>query len=72
MELTRGTSQPERRASTRLPDPPCSHCHSAENVRGVVRTDYVVYFRCSVCGDVWTRTLSEDRWIQELVATHQS
>ena len=42
----------ERRAPNRLATTPCPHC-AGLSVRGVVRTAYVVYFRCHGCAHVW-------------------
>ena len=42
--------RPERRAN-RLVAPPCSAC-GRDRLRAILRTDYVVYFRCDDCGNV--------------------
>jgi len=45
--------QCERRSATaRLLIPPCGQCQRP-TVRVVVRTEYVLYLRCSSCGHVW-------------------
>jgi hypothetical protein len=44
----------ERRAGDRLPTPACPECHRAEDVKAVVRTEMVVYFRCAACPAVWS------------------
>jgi hypothetical protein len=37
----------------RLAVPPCTSCGS-DRTAVVSRTPYVVYLRCSYCGDVWS------------------
>jgi hypothetical protein len=49
-QRTDGSS--DRRTANRLPETPCPHC-AGLRVRGVVRTTYVVYFRCEGCAHVW-------------------
>jgi len=46
------TLRRERR-SDRLTVPPCERCGS-RNTAAACRTDYVVYVRCSDCGEVWS------------------
>ena len=41
------------RRSDRLTVPPCERCGS-RNTAAACRTDYVIYVRCSDCGDVWS------------------
>ena len=53
---------PDRRAPTRSPNPRCRHCQSAEDVHGLIRTHFIIYFRCRACGDLWTRAVPFDRW----------
>jgi hypothetical protein len=40
------------RAPTRLPDPKCPLCGEPDPV-GTLRTEFVVYFRCDNCGEIW-------------------
>jgi hypothetical protein len=42
----------ERRGD-RLIVPPCERCGSRDTA-AACRTDYVVYVRCSDCGEVWS------------------
>jgi hypothetical protein len=42
----------DRRAADRRADPACRICDGAE-VKAVVRTEMVVYFRCYSCNRVW-------------------
>jgi hypothetical protein len=55
MEPVRAGTRPDRRATTRLPNPLCRHCQSTEHVHGLIRAHFVIYFRCRACGDLWTR-----------------
>jgi transposase-like protein len=43
---------PERRSPERPPEPSCPVCQS-EHVQRTVRTDFVVYYRCEDCAEVW-------------------
>jgi transposase-like protein len=43
---------PERRSPERPPEPTCPRCKS-ERVARAVRTDFVVYYRCEDCAEVW-------------------
>jgi uncharacterized Zn finger protein len=43
----------DRRSPNRAADPPCPKCAESQQARAVVRTDYVVYFRCARCGQTW-------------------
>jgi hypothetical protein len=40
------------RAPTRLPDPKCPRYSEPDPV-ATLRTDFVVYFRCEDCGEIW-------------------
>jgi uncharacterized Zn finger protein len=44
---------PERRGPLRPETPPCQRCQTSV-VLCVVRTEMVVYFRCTQCGEVWS------------------
>src|SRR5436190_698552 len=52
----------ELRSPHREPNPPCQHCRSALHVTGVLRTDLVIYFRCSTCGSI--RSLPKPELVQ--------
>ena len=43
----------ERRRANRLETPSCPRCVTLTTVRGVVRTEFVIYFRCDACGQTW-------------------
>jgi hypothetical protein len=63
-------SKPDRRQADRLTVPACAGCPAADSpLVAVVRTDYVVYFRCSACGHVtivqkpeWDKLQRESGW----------
>jgi hypothetical protein len=43
----------ERRTRVRGPEPPCIRCNTlAASV--VLRSPHVLYYRCAVCGEVWS------------------
>jgi hypothetical protein len=44
---------PDRRSPERIAPDPCDKC-GARNVQIVVRTQYVLYARCPVCGHLWS------------------
>ena len=46
-------SLPGERRLKRLTSAPCSTCGSGE-LRALLRTDYVIYFRCEHCLTVWS------------------
>ena len=47
------TDLPFERRGNRLVPAPCSAC-GREELRVMLRTDYVVYFRCEHCSQVWS------------------
>ncbi len=51
--LTASTPPVQDRRGKRLPEPPCPTCGS-EVVHAVIRTDYVVYWRCRACAEIWS------------------
>jgi uncharacterized Zn finger protein len=51
--MTQAVHQHDRR-NKRLTLPPCSQCETAEKIKVVVRTDYVLYLRCHGCGNFWS------------------
>ena len=57
--LPRTDVRPERRAN-RLVAPPCSAC-GRDRLRAILRTDYVVYFRCEHCSEVWSVAKPEEQ-----------
>ena len=50
--LSRTDARLERRGN-RLVPAPCSAC-GRDELRVMLRTDYVVYFRCDHCANVWS------------------
>jgi transposase-like protein len=42
----------ERRSATRLTEPVCPSC-GRSHPAVTVRTDFVVYYRCDACGEIW-------------------
>ncbi|HUE89751.1 MAG TPA: hypothetical protein VMO26_27050 [Vicinamibacterales bacterium] len=44
--------QPERRRH-RLVIPPCARCGETDALRVPLRTLFVIYVRCEMCGFVW-------------------
>jgi hypothetical protein len=44
----------DRRAANRPATPACARCQTNHQVACAVRTEYVLYFRCGACGDVWS------------------
>ena len=47
------TDVPVERRHGRLVPAPCVAC-GRDNLRVMLRTDYVVYFRCEHCAQVWS------------------
>jgi hypothetical protein len=47
------TDVPVERRGNRLVPAPCGACGHKE-MRALLRTDYVVYFRCEYCAQVWS------------------
>lgn len=43
----------ERRLSARPPNPACLRCE-APGVSVALRTAFVLYYRCAVCGEIWS------------------
>ena len=36
-----------------VPNPPCTRCE-ATDVKVALKTPLVFYYRCAICGEVWT------------------
>ena len=47
------TDLPVERRGDRLVPAPCAAC-GRDDLRVMLRTDYVVYFRCEHCAEVWS------------------
>ena len=48
------TPSGDRRGPNRPPTPACARCQTNGLVACAMRTEYVLYFRCAACGDVWS------------------
>jgi len=44
---------PDQRSADRQSDPPCPRCQSPDPMR-TLRTKLVLYYRCAMCGEIWT------------------